>query len=119
MSFDTELRSVLTSVKGAEAVALMGFDGIIVAESRSEGAQVPYQEVGVEFSRVIKEASKVSVGNGIGDLAEMTIDSGQHRFVFRVLNQEYFVLLMLSPDANVGKGRYYLRRALPALQKEL
>ena len=119
MSFETELRSVLTNVEGTQAVALMGFDGIVVAETKMEKAQVPYQEVGVELSRVLKEASKVSVGNGVGDLQEMIIDSQKNRFVLRVLTPEYFVLLMLSRDANVGKGRYHLRRISPALKKEL
>lgn len=119
MSFDTELQFVLSQVEGSQAVALMGFDGIIVAETRSDQAKVPYQEMGVELSRVLKEAAKVSVGNDVGDLSEMVLDSKKSQCILHVLNADYFVLMVLGPEANVGKGRYFLRRAIPALVKEL
>jgi predicted regulator of Ras-like GTPase activity (Roadblock/LC7/MglB family) len=119
MNFETELKTILQQVEGAEAAALMGFDGIVVAETKKEGTEIPYQELGVEFSRILKETSKVSLGNELGGLEEMVISTGKNRFVFRVLNSEYFILLTLSPHANLGKGRFCLRRSAPAIHQEL
>lgn len=119
MNFETELRSVITRVNGAQAAALMGFDGISVAEAKTEGIQIPYQEIGVEFSRILKEASKASLGSNVGGLNEMVFSTDQNQFILKVLNDEYFLFLMLSLQAYVGQGRYYLRRVAPEIFREL
>ena len=119
MSFEAELQSVVDRVDGAQAAALMGFDGIPVAEAKAEGVRVPYQEIGVEFSRVLKEASKATLGTEVGGLHEMVLSTDKNQFLLRVLNDEYFLFLMLSPKANAGQGRYFLRRAAPGICQEL
>jgi predicted regulator of Ras-like GTPase activity (Roadblock/LC7/MglB family) len=119
MNFESELEGIRSRVPGAEAVALMGFDGIVVAESRDEGVHAPFQELGVEFSRLLKDASKVTVGNGVGDLGEMTVDAADRRFLMRVLTPEYFILLMLARDSCLGRGRYQLRRSASLMAREL
>jgi hypothetical protein len=37
----------------------------------------------------------------------------------RVINQTYFVAMTLTPNGNLGKGRYLLRLMAPGLAKEL
>jgi hypothetical protein len=39
--------------------------------------------------------------------------------LIRVINKGYFVALTLTPDANLGKGRYLLRLLAPKLADEL
>ena len=41
------------------------------------------------------------------------------RIVIRVINKGYFVALTLTPNANLGKGRYLLRLLAPKLADEL
>lgn len=119
MNFEAELESILKQVEGSQAAVLMAFDGIVVAEAKKDGIRISYQEAGVEFSRVLKEVSKVSQGNDLGGLREMVVATEKSRFVLHVLNEEYFVLLLLSPEASLGKGRYYVRRAAPGIHREL
>ncbi|MFH1263800.1 MAG: hypothetical protein V1495_10220 [Pseudomonadota bacterium] len=119
MNFTNELKAVVDGVEGAQAAALMGFDGIVVADAKPAGGQASYQEIGVELSRLLKEAAKVSLGNDAGGLEELVVSTEKNRFVLRVLNDEYFMLLMLGSGSNLGQGRFFLRRVAPAIRKEL
>ncbi len=119
MSFESELRAILEKVDGAQAAAIMGFDGIVVADLKSPSFTASYQEIGVEFTRLLKEASKIGQGNDLGGLEEISVTTERFRYVLHVLNPEYFVLLVLSPGASLGKGRYYIKRAAPGIHKEL
>lgn len=115
MNFKEELDSILKQTNGAVAAVLMGFDGIVVAESNKGSAPSSLQDVSVEYSRILKEAIKINQGNDLGELQELTVMSKSHRFVFRIINAEYFVGLILKGDASLGKGRYVLRRAASSI----
>jgi hypothetical protein len=39
--------------------------------------------------------------------------------LIRVINETYFVAVALSPEGNLGKGRYLLRIVAPKLAEEL
>jgi predicted regulator of Ras-like GTPase activity (Roadblock/LC7/MglB family) len=39
--------------------------------------------------------------------------------IMRLIGREYFVVLALSPEGNLGRGRYELRKAELKLAKEL
>jgi hypothetical protein len=39
--------------------------------------------------------------------------------LIRVINDNYFVAVTLSPDGNLGKARFLLRLAAPRLRDEL
>jgi hypothetical protein len=38
--------------------------------------------------------------------------------LLRRLNDEYFMVLIIRPDGNFGKGRFLLRMSVPKLLKE-
>ena len=40
-------------------------------------------------------------------------------FLVKALDNDYFLLLVLSPDANVGKGVYDVRKVADAFNKEM
>jgi len=39
--------------------------------------------------------------------------------IFRVVDSETFLLVVLAPDANFGKARYLIRRSMLSLLEEL
>jgi len=119
MNFSDLLSTILSSMKGAKAVILMGYDGILVADAKAEGFNLSLQDVSVEYSRLLIEATKIAQGNDLGNLSEFALTLERFRLVFRVVDSNYFLLLVLSSDANLGKGRYLLRRSIPEIQAEL
>ena len=40
-------------------------------------------------------------------------------FLIKALQQEYFLMMVLSPDANVGQGIYYLRQIAADFNREI
>jgi len=55
----------------------------------------------------------------VGQLTELQLTTDKYLTILRALNPEYFIALILTPDGNLGKGRFILRVNAPALLKEL
>jgi len=119
LNFKKELDNIVSKSDGALAAVLMGFDGIVVAEARGKGVSESLNEISIEYSRIIKEAIKVSQGNDLGELNELVVNTSHHRFVFRVVNADYFVGLLLKSGAITGRGRFQLRKAASVIHRGL
>ncbi len=122
MSFDPILRSILDDCGGCLAIALMGVDGIPVAEVGAQGPQEPLVEItsaGVEFGRILGEIAKASDALGGGALSETVISLARFTLVFRRVDDELVLILALAPDGNLGKARYLMRRHMIAIREEL
>ena len=109
--FDDELKKLVGKVKGAEAAVLMGFDGISVAEYKEMKESLPLGDILIEYGRVMLESMKVAQGNNLGALSEMTINTSTQRIVLKVIDANYYVGLFLTPEGNVGQGRYMVGQA--------
>ena len=116
--FETRLKDAVESVKGGEAVILMGFDGIPV-DSYETTKKWDIETVGMEFSVVLKEVRKAAELLNVGPADEMTIRTDKMATVLRVVNDGYFLAMALSPGGNVGKAKYVLRVLVPGLKEDL
>jgi predicted regulator of Ras-like GTPase activity (Roadblock/LC7/MglB family) len=119
MNFEDELRAILSNVAGAQAVVLMGFDGIPVAEAKTDEPPFPLGDVLIEYSRLLSDAIKISEGNNVGGLSEFMVSCGEYKILLRVLNANYFAALVIRADGNLGKGRYLLKQHSPELSAAL
>jgi predicted regulator of Ras-like GTPase activity (Roadblock/LC7/MglB family) len=123
MSFETILKAIVDDCGGGLGVALMGTDGIPISQLRgSEADENPlggdFSAAGVEFCRIIGEVHKAAEVLGAGSLNETTIGLGRFTLIFRPVDEEIILVLALSPDGNLGKARYLIRRHLNALRDE-
>lgn len=119
MNFQEEMQKILKREEGAEAAMLMGTDGIAIAEAKREGLSIACQDVAVEYTRVLSDALKVAQAMNLGRTEELSFSTEKFRIVFRFLGDNYFLALFLRPDAALGRGRFLLRKLVPALQAEL
>lgn len=123
MSFEPVLRRMIEGVPGALGIALMGSDGIPIAECHAAGADDAdggdVAAAGVEFGRILDEIRKASDAIGGGRLDEAVIGLGRMWLLFRVLDEELFVVAALEPRGNLGKARFLMRRHLLDLQRAL
>ncbi len=124
MSFESILQSVIDDCRGALAIALMGADGIPVAEAQSEevhedGPVADIATAGIEFGRILGEIAKASDALGGGSLSETVISLARFTLIFRAVDEELILIMALAPDGNLGKARYLMRRHLIAIRQEL
>jgi predicted regulator of Ras-like GTPase activity (Roadblock/LC7/MglB family) len=119
--FQALLKEVVDGVDGGLATLVMDFEGIAFDTYAKPNPPVEFdiQTIGAEFSVVLKAIQRASQMLEAGDPTEVTVNAGKVTTIMRVINETYFVALTLTPDSNVGKGRYLLRTRIPALLKEL
>jgi predicted regulator of Ras-like GTPase activity (Roadblock/LC7/MglB family) len=124
MNFEPVLRRMIDGVPGALGIALMGTDGIPIAELYAEGADAAAEggevgAAGVEFGRILDEVRKASDAIAGGRLDEVVIGLARFWLLFRAVDEELFLVAALDPRGNLGKARFLMRRHLLDLQQEL
>ena len=122
MSFETVLQAIVEECPGALGAALMGSDGIPIAQVAAHGAADDADELsvlGVEFGRILDEARKAGDASGAGATLELSVRTERFHVVLHAVDAETYLMLALAPHGNVGKGRYLLRRHQLTIREEL
>lgn len=117
--FTEHLKKLVEDVDGGIGSLIMGLDGIAVDSyvRPDEGADVT--TIGMEFSFILTQVRKAGEILELGGLEELTIKAEKLTLVVRMLTDEYFLALMMRPEGNFGKGRFFMRLAGPRLVAEL
>jgi predicted regulator of Ras-like GTPase activity (Roadblock/LC7/MglB family) len=119
VAFHEILKEMVDGVEGGYAGTLVGMDGVSVEQYISEGATCDVEAVGVEYGRIIDEINKVSEILNLGEVDDIAIASHGTKILLQLVTGEYFLALALSPGGNMGKARYFLRKAARKTGKEL
>ena len=124
MSFGSILKTIVENCGGGVGAALMGSDGIPIDQVMADGEaartlEEEFSAAGVEFGRILDEIRKVSDALGGGALRETVVTLARFSLVFQIVDEEFFLVLALLPDGNLGKARYLMRRHTPALREQL
>ena len=124
MSFRAILREIVQSCGGGIGAALMGNDGIPIDQFVS--GDVPdgpladdIGTAGVEFTRILDEIRKASDGLVGGAMSETIVVLARFGLIFRPVDEETFLVVVVAPDGNLGKARYLMRSRLGAIRDEL
>lgn len=117
MPFNDILKAVVNGTEGAMGALIVGVDGIPVEEYAVTG-DIDLQSMTVEYSTLLKEIEKGSQAAQLGTTKEVTVIADHAMIMLRRLNSEYFMVLIIRPDGNFGKGRFLLRMSVPKLLKE-
>jgi predicted regulator of Ras-like GTPase activity (Roadblock/LC7/MglB family) len=97
----------------------MDFEGIPLESYTRDGANLDIEVVGAEVSVVVKAIQRANEMLEAGETREVAFKSDKMVTLIRVINENYFVALTLSPEGNFGKGRFLLRLMAPKLDLEL
>jgi len=117
MSFSDIMKEVVNGTEGALGAMVVGLDGIPVEEF-SVSNELDLQSMTVEYSALLKEIEKGSQASQMGSTKEVTVITEKAMIMLRRLNDEYFLVLVVKPEGNFGKGRFLLRMSAPKLLKE-
>jgi len=118
MSFVESLRRVTNNLKDSKGIALVGMDGIVVEEHKKDPT-LDLQSLGAEYSAMMREVQRVNSSLQIGDIREVSVLTDKVIVISRQLSKEYFLVLVVEPEGNLGKGRFLIRREIATLEKEL
>jgi predicted regulator of Ras-like GTPase activity (Roadblock/LC7/MglB family) len=117
--FKEALETILEHTEGGLGALIMGIDGIAVERLLKEAGQEANLDVAAaEFTSLVRSAQKAGKDTGLGNLRELMISLDDAVLIMRLLGQEYFVVLAISPDGNLGRARFELRKAELQLKQE-
>ncbi|MDH4227433.1 MAG: roadblock/LC7 domain-containing protein [Deltaproteobacteria bacterium] len=119
MDFQAVLKEMVDRVNGGVAATIMANDGIPLQNYVKAGGTCDLESLGVEYGKVMVELKKAAEVLSLGGIEELVITSGGLKVVIRIVSPEYFAVFALTPEGNVGKAKYYLKRAAQNVAKEL
>ena len=119
MAFLDILKELVDNVSGGFAGTIMGVDGISVQDYVKEGSSCDLETIGVEYGNIVGEIKKASEVLNLGEVEEVVISSHGVKVLLRLVNKEYFVAFVLTPEGNLGKARYLLKKAANTARREL
>jgi predicted regulator of Ras-like GTPase activity (Roadblock/LC7/MglB family) len=110
--FKESLQTIVSNTDGSLGALIMGADGLSVEKFfNEEGAAANLDVVAAEFTSLVRSATRSGNDLALGDLREMVVALGRVTFLMRLFNKDYFVVLAVKPEGNLGRGRYELRKA--------
>ena len=116
--FKETLRRLATRIPGVRGVSLIGRDGIAV-ESFMQDGEGPHEPVAAEMTGFLRNLSAADLGLEAGAVQQFAVVADRAIVILSSVTPEYFLLLLLSSDGNLGRARFELRKAASALEKEL
>ncbi len=126
MSFEAILEQIVADGPGILGVALVGNDGLVVAQAESrpdptaaDSGSWDIPTLGVEFGRIVGDLNQTSGDMGAGGLAEVMIRLDRVTLLASRVEDDLLLILGLSPDGNIGKARYLMRRDGCSIREEI
>jgi predicted regulator of Ras-like GTPase activity (Roadblock/LC7/MglB family) len=117
--FQNALREIVDKTEGCVSGLIMDAEGIAVDSYSRADAAFDITTVGIEFGVVLGSIKRAAESLEAGETSEVSIGTDKIITLIRTLNDNYFLAIALRPDGNLGKGRYLMRTAAPALLAEL
>ena len=117
--FKEPLEDIIERTEGCLGALIMGTDGIAVEKVLGpEGTDANLDVAAAEFTSLVRNAQRTGSDSGLGNLRELVVSLEKSTIVIRLLGNDYFIVLALRPDGNLGRSRFELRKAELELAKE-
>ncbi len=113
--FKETLREIVESTDGSVGGVVMDAEGFAVETFARQDAILDINTIGVEFGVALSSIRRAAESLETGEAQEMVIGTEQLTTVIRTLGANYFLAVAYGPNANVGKGRFLMRLAVPKL----
>lgn len=110
--FKDVLETILERTEGSLGALIMGTDGLAVERALKQAGQEANLDVAAaEFTSLVRSAQRAGNDTGLGSLRELVISLDDAVLLMRLLGRDYFVVLAIKPEGNLGRARFELRKA--------
>ena len=110
--FKEALQTIVEKTDGSLGALIMGADGLSVEKYfNEEGYAANLDVAAAEFTSLVRSAARSGNDLALGDLRELLVALANVTFIMRLFNKDYFVVLAIKPEGNLGRARYELRKA--------
>ena len=117
--FKEALQTIVEKTDGSLGALIMGADGLSVEKFfNQEGYAANLDVAAAEFTTLVRTAKRSGNDLALGDLRELVVSLDSVTFIMRLFNKDYFVVLAMKPEGNLGRARYELRKAELTLAHE-
>ena len=116
--FLEQLSRISERVEGALALSLVARDGMPV-ESVSSDPDLDLEALGAEMVAQARAISENHRELEVGDVQQLSVMTDRVTLMVSSVAADYYLLLVLGPEANFGRARFELRRARLLLESEL
>jgi predicted regulator of Ras-like GTPase activity (Roadblock/LC7/MglB family) len=117
--FKETLENIMERTEGSLGALIMGIDGIAVERLLKDAGQEANLDIAAaEFTSLVRNAQKAGKDTGLGEVRELMISLESAVVIMRLLGKDYFVVLAVNPEGNLGRARFELRKAELQLKKE-
>jgi|SRR6267378_6556530 predicted regulator of Ras-like GTPase activity (Roadblock/LC7/MglB family) len=117
--FKEALQTTVEKTEGSLGALIMGADGLSVEKFfNEEGYAANLDSAAAEFTSLVRSAMRSGNDLALGNLRELVVALGTVTFVMRLFNQDYFIVLAMKPEGNLGRARYELQKAELTLAHE-
>jgi predicted regulator of Ras-like GTPase activity (Roadblock/LC7/MglB family) len=117
--FKEALTEIVEHTEGATGALIMGMDGIAVERVfLPEGSEANMDVAAAEVTSLVRAALRAGDHTGLGGLREMVVNFESVHLLARMFTHEYFAVLAIKPEGNLGRARFELRKAELKLARE-
>jgi predicted regulator of Ras-like GTPase activity (Roadblock/LC7/MglB family) len=120
LGFADSLAQIVSRVEGCAGAMILGIDGIPIERYVASNLDplLDFDLASTEFTNLLRRSMRTAADTNLGELREMIVATERVTFLLRPITPEYFLLLTLAPNGNVGRARFELRKAQLALEQE-
>ncbi len=118
MSFSEILKSASSRVEGSVGALIFASDGIFVDAYLTENS-IDTQALSAELSLIIKNITAAFRNLELGDIDEFFMTSNTYKLLLKKISPDYYMVMLLKPEGNIGKGRFIMKITAPVIEKEI
>lgn len=109
MIFEKQFNTLIERLENSLACILMGFDGISVLSKGKPGIDLDLELMGAEISAFVNQLRHAAFIDQFGEAKELVLHCKDTTILLHILTKDYFLALVMLPEAHVGKGRFLLK----------
>ena len=118
--FSEMLSQLLVGVDGAIGAAFIDNYGEAVQTASAEGGDEEYLKLMGAYQGIALQTSRSVINQIDGSSIDYYFASYENiTFLVKALRENYFIMLALAPEANIGQGIYRVRRIADAFDREI
>lgn len=115
--FTERLQQVKDRISGATSLSLVAKDGISV-ESVGEST-LDLEMLAAELMSQVRAVSQNHQEISVGKVRQFSVATDRFTLMVGSLTSDYFLMMVLGTEANYGRARFELRRAVTIFEDDL